>query len=241
MHVSAHVEAVRLSSDRTFYTSMAIAMLLTVLVGFAPTFYLRSAFGAAPSTPLVQLHGILFSTWMLLFLIQTVLVAQGKTAVHRRLGIGGAMLAVALLVVGVMTAIASAKRGHAPPGEDPLRFLAIPLTTIGVFAATLGAAINLRRRSDFHKRLMLVATIGIMTPAIARMLLHSGMGAAAPPVALLLTDAFFLPCLIVDRLRYGRIHPAYLWGIGLLMVSQVGRVLAMQTDVWMSIATWLTR
>ncbi len=220
---------------------MAIAMLLTVLVGFAPTFYLRSAFGAAPSTPLVQVHGILFSTWMLLFLFQTVLVAQGKTAVHRRLGIGGAMLAVALLVVGVMTAIASAKRGHAPPGEDPLRFLAIPLATILVFAATICAAIYFRRRSDFHKRLMLIATIGILTPAIARMLMQLGLGASAPPLALLLTDLFLVPCLIFERLRYGNIHPAYVWGAGMLLVTQVGRLLVMHTDTWMAVATWLTR
>lgn len=239
--MSAHAEAVRLASDRPFYASMAVAMLLTVLVGFAPTFYLRSAFGAAPSTPLVQLHGILFSAWMLLFLTQTVLIAQGKANVHRRLGIGGAMLAVALLVVGVMTAIASAKRGHAPGGVDPLRFLAIPMTTISVFAATVAAAIHLRRRSEYHKRLMLVATIGILTPAIARMLLHSGMGASAPPVGLALTDLFFVPCLIVDRLRYGRIHPAFLWGIGALVVSQIGRVWVMHTDAWMVIANWLTR
>ena len=239
--MSAHAEAVRRASDRPFYASMAVAMLLTVLVGFAPTFYLRSAFGTAPSTPLVQLHGILFSAWMLLFLTQTVLVAQGKTAVHRRLGVGGAMLTVALLVVGVMTAIAAAKRGIAPGGADPLRFLAIPLTTISVFAATVGAAIHLRRRSEFHKRLMLVATIGIMTPAIVRMLMHSGMGASAPPVGFVLTDLFFVPCLIVDRLRYGKIHPAFLWGIGALIVSQVGRVVVMRTDAWMAIANWLTR
>jgi len=71
--------------------------------------------------------------------------------------------------------------------------------------------------------------------------LHSGFGAAAPPLGLLLTDLFFVPCLIVDKLRYGRIHPAFLWGIGLLMLSQIGRLLVMRTDAWLSIATWLIR
>ena len=239
--MSAHADAIRLTSDRTFYRGMAIAMLLTVFVGFAPTFYLRSAFGEAPSTPLVQLHGILFSTWMLLFLTQTVLVAQGKTAMHRRLGIAGAMLAFALLLVGVMTALTAAKLGHGPPDIDPVRFLAIPLTTILVFATTVASAIHFRRRSDFHKRLMLVATIGILTPAIARMLMQLGLGASAPPLGFVLTDLFFVPCLIVDKVRYGRIHPAFLWGFGLLMLSQVGRVLILRTDAWLAVATWLTR
>ena len=60
-------------------------------------------------------------------------------------------------------------------------------------------------------------------------------------LGLLLTDLFFVPCLIVDKLRYGRIHPAFLWGIGLLMLSQIGRLLVMRTDAWLSIATWLIR
>jgi len=239
--VSVDAGSVRLPSDRYFHAGMALVMLLTVFVGFAPTFYLRPAFGGPPATPLVHLHGILFSAWMLLFLTQTLLIAHGNKALHRRLGIVGAMLALALLVVGVMTAVTAARIGHAPPGVDAVRFLAIPLTTILVFAATVGTAIHLRRRSDFHKRLMLVATIGILTPAIARMLLHSGFGAAAPPLGLLLTDLFFVPCLIVDKLRYGRIHPAFLWGIGLLMLSQIGRLLVMRTDAWLSIATWLIR
>lgn len=216
-------------------------MVITVFVGFAPTFYLRAGFGSPPSTPLLQLHGILFSAWMLLFLTQTLLIANGSTALHRRLGFGGAMLAVTLLVVGVMTAITAAKLGRGPPGVDPMRFLAIPLTAILVFATTVGAALYFRRRSEFHKRLMLVATIGILTPAIARMLMQWGLGASAPPLGFVLTDVFFVPCLIVDKLRYGRIHPAFLWGIGLLMLSQVGRVLIMRTDTWMAIAQWLTR
>ena len=239
--MSASANAIAYPSDRRFFAGMAVAMLATVVVGFAPTFYLRAAFAAPPSTALVQWHGVLFSAWMLLFLTQTVLIAQGKPVVHRRLGVVGALLAVALLVLGVMTAVMAAKRGHAPPGIDPVRFLAIPLTTILVFAATVAAAIHFRKRSDFHKRLMLVATIGILTPAIARMLLHSGFGASAPPIALLLTDFFFVPCLIADKLRCGKFHPALLWGMGLLMVSQVGRVLIMRTDAWLAIATWLTR
>ncbi len=239
--MSAHAEAIRPPTGRYLYAGMAMAMLATVLVGFAPTFYLRAAFAAPPSTALVQLHGILFSAWIILFLTQTVLIARGRTAVHRRLGIGGAILAMALLPVGVITAVTAARLGRGLPGIDPLRFLAIPLTTICVFAATVGTAIHFRRRSDCHKRLMLVATIGIMTPAIVRLLLHTGLGTSAPPLAFVLTDLVFVPCLLVDKVRYGRIHPALLWGIGLLLLSQIGRVLVMRTDAWMAVATWLTR
>jgi hypothetical protein len=226
-------------SDRLFHVGMALAMLLAVFIGFAPTFYLRSAHTGVPLPPLVQLHGILFSGWMLLLLAQTVLVANGQTAVHRRLGVIGAILAPALFVVGAMTAIAAVGRGQQFKGIDPLPFLAIPLATILVFSGTVGAALWFRRRSDIHKRLMLIATIGALTPAIARMDIALGP-LHGPPLALFLTDAFILPCLINDRLRLGRIHPAYIWSAGILLASQIGRLLIMRTDAWLGIAKWLT-
>ncbi|HMM68137.1 MAG TPA: hypothetical protein PKC03_14460, partial [Dokdonella sp.] len=176
--------------------------------------------------------------WMLLLLAQTVLVATGRTAVHRRLGMAGAVLAVALFVVGAMTAIAAARRGQAFQGVDPLPFLAIPLATILVFIGTVATALWFRRRSDIHKRLMLIATIGALTPAIARMNIELGPW-HGPPLALFLTDLFVLPCLINDRLRIGRIHPAYLWGAGILLFSQIGRLLVMRTDAWLVFAAWL--
>ena len=231
--------SVRSRSDRLFHVGMAVAMLATVFAGFAPTFYLRSAHTSVPLTPLVQLHGTLFSAWMLLLLTQALLVANGRIGVHRRLGIAGAILALALFVVGVMTAIAAVSRGQPIKGIEPLPFLAIPLATILVFVCTVAAALWFRRRSDVHKRLMLIATIGALTPAIARMDIALGP-LHGPPLALFLTDLFVIPCLINDRLRIGRIHPAYVWGAGALLFSQIARLLIMRTDTWLSIATWLT-
>ncbi|MGH9861071.1 MAG: hypothetical protein ACRD5F_13705, partial [Candidatus Acidiferrales bacterium] len=109
--------------DRVFYSGMAIAMALTVFVGFSPTYYLRSAFGAPPTlaglvslTPLAHIHGALFTGWVLLFIVQTALVARRSVAVHRRLGIAGIVLAAAMLAVGTLTAIRATARGSAPPG-----------------------------------------------------------------------------------------------------------------------------
>lgn len=224
--------------DRSFYVGMSVAMLLTVFIGFAPTLYLRPATNMAALTPLLELHGAVFSAWMLLFFVQTALVASRHTGVHRKMGLAGIALALAMLVIGVQTAIEAARLGHAPAGIPVLPFLAIPLTTIIVFATTVAAAVYFRRRKEVHKRLMLVATIGILTPAIARMLLPIA-GAAAPPFALLLTDLFLLPCLINDKRNFGRIHPAYLWGGGFLITSQIGRLLLARTETWRDLAAWL--
>jgi hypothetical protein len=237
--LSAPAVSLRSRSDRLFHVGMASAMLVTVFIGFAPTFYLRSAQSGMLLTPLLQLHGLLFSAWMLLLLTQTVLIAGGHAGAHRRLGMVGAVLALALFIIGAMTAIAAARRGQAFQGVDPLPFLAIPLATILVFVGTVAAALWFRGRSDVHKRLMLIATIGVLTPAIARMNIELGP-LHGPPLALFLTDVFVLPCLLNDWRRLGRLHPATLWGAGILLVSQIARLLIMRTGAWLSIATWLT-
>ncbi|MBL0163908.1 MAG: hypothetical protein IPP82_09785 [Xanthomonadales bacterium] len=236
------ITAVSLRSrpDRRFHVGMAIILLITVVVGFAPTFYLRSAHTSIPLAPLVQVHGLLFTAWMVLFVVQPALIAGGRTALHRQLGMFGAALALSLFVIGAMTAIAAASRGQPIKGIDPLPFLAIPIATILVFIGTVGAALWFRRRSDIHKRLMLIATIGVMTPAIARMNIEIGP-LHGPPLALFLTDVFVIPCLINDRLRIGRIHPAYLWGAGFLLFSQIARLLIMRTEAWIAVASWLVR
>ncbi|HEU4725618.1 MAG TPA: hypothetical protein VFU59_10035, partial [Candidatus Eisenbacteria bacterium] len=134
---------------RGFYTVMASLIALVVFIGFAPTFYLAPVFNAKPVTPLVALHGTLFTLWIIVFFTQVRLVAARRVDVHRKLGAAAAFLAAAMPVVGVMAAIASAKRGFTPPGgPPPLVFLAIPMMDMIVFPTLIGLALYFRRRSD---------------------------------------------------------------------------------------------
>ena len=83
---------------RWFFAGMGFVVLATVFAGFAPTYYLKPLF-ATPALPLsVHIHGALFSAWVLLFAAQTSLVAANRTDLHKRIGIGGAVLAVAMVV-----------------------------------------------------------------------------------------------------------------------------------------------
>ena len=104
----------------------------------------------------------------LLFLTQTSLIAGGRADVHRRLGVVGGVLAVLMLVIGYLTAVEAARRGVTPPGgRPPLVFLSVPIGTLVVFAILVGSGLYNRRRSETHKRLMLLATIALLTPAFA--------------------------------------------------------------------------
>jgi hypothetical protein len=72
---------------RFFFVVMASAVIVTVFAGFAPTFYLRGSFTQTrPMSVLLHIHGIVFSAWVSLFLIQTLLIARGSRRLHQRSG-----------------------------------------------------------------------------------------------------------------------------------------------------------
>ena len=193
------------ASDRIFFTGMALAAALTLFLGFARSYFLRGA--ELPAlTPLYHVHGALFSAWIALLVAQTSLVAAGRTDIHRTLGIAGAVLAAVVFIVGVTVSIETLRRQGGSLGRDPRVFFSIPLGDIIVFGVLVTAAIVQRWRSKSHKRLMLLATISILTAAIARFL-------AAGPVGVFLgTDAFVLALVVYDLISRGRLHPATLWG-----------------------------
>ena len=210
-----------------------------VFAGFAHTFYLKRFFGTPPLTPLLQLHGLLMTCWFALFIVQTRLVAAGRSDLHRRMGIAGALLALAILIVGPWVAITAARLGHSP-GPPPLVFLVVPLTDMLVFALLVGTGLAYRRRSDIHKRLMLLSFVGVLTAAIAR-LPGEAWHRAGIPAYFGLTILLVLACVGFDTWRHRRLHPAFAWGAGLIIVSWPLRLLVSGTAAWMAVATWLTR
>lgn len=228
--------------DRRFYSGIALFMAAIVFAGFSRTFYLRSYFGAPVTitgattlTPLAQLHGFVFTAWVILFVIQTSLIASRRVALHRKLGFAGVALGVAMVAIGYRTAIAAAIRGSAPPDFEPLQFLVVPVFDLVLFVGFLTAAVLRRREKEAHKRLMLLAYTAIMPAAFGRI---PGMNV---PVALLMS---FVPAVfgaIYDRWSRGRVSPIYWWGIALLYLSLPGRLGFANTPVWRAFAEYVTR
>ena len=229
--------------DRMFYSGMAITMAIVVFVGFAPTFYLRNQFGAPVSvsgatslTTLVVLHGVLFTAWVLLFILQTALVATHRVAIHRRMGVAGVVLAVLMLFAGVRTAIQAAARGSAPPGADALGFLIIPLGDMALFAIFVTAAVAMRRNKEGHKRLMLLAYISILVAAVARL---PGVIQHGPLFFFGLTFIYLVIAILYDVWSRGRVHAVYLWGSALLVASVPLRLMLSGTQAWRAVAEFL--
>ena len=231
--------------DRLFYGGMATALGLTVFAGFAATYYLRFFAGGpeatltgGPFTTLVHLHGALFTSWVVLFIVQTILVARHRVAMHRRLGVAGAVLAAAMVVAGTLMAIATAARGSAPAGMDPLAFLAIPIFDMVLFTTFITAALALRRDKEAHKRLMLLAYVSIVVAAVGRL---PGVLPLGPPAIFGLSFLFVVVGGIYDLLSRRRVHKVYLWGGALFVASAPVRLAISGTGAWRALAALLTR
>jgi hypothetical protein len=230
------------NAERIFYSGMAIAMVATIFIGFAPSYYLIGLVEpyapVLPMTPLSHLHGLLFTGWTLLFLAQTSLVAGGRTDLHRKLGLAGFALLPAMIVVALLASLHGAVRHAGPPMIPPLNFLAVPLFDIPVFAILIGAALWKRREAQTHKRLMIIAMIGMLAPAIGRLPVPAML---PPPVFFFgVPDLFLLALVGWDLATRGRLHSATIWGGALLIGSQVLRTAVMTTPAWVAFATWAT-
>src|SRR5258708_39008671 len=155
--------------DHLFFSAMALLMLAPVFIGFARTYYLAVVFQATLPSRIIHVHGAVFSCWMLLLITQASLVSAGRVDIHRRLGIGGMLLACLMVIVGVLAATDLLVRGSGPPGRDPQFFYIIPMTDMLIFGTFIFFAFRARSNPPVHKRLILIATTALLIAPIARM------------------------------------------------------------------------
>lgn len=225
------------TTDRLFFCTMALLATLIVFWGFSPTFYQRHAELPSLST-LLMVHGTAFTAWILLFITQVSLVAANRRDLHKRLGIVGAVLAACMVVLGTLTAIDAMRRGNAPvPQLDPRSFFVIPMRDIALFTVLVGSGLYWRRDPAMHKRLMLLSTLAMLDAAFARIPLP-WIAAGGPPVFFGLVDLLVLAGFVYDWRTRGRVHPAFVWG-GLLVILTQPLALAISgTAPWLAFADW---
>ena len=154
--------------DHYFFSATAWLMLISVLVGFGPTYYLAGVFRAPLPSRIIHIHGALFSLWILLLIAQNSLASAKRVDIHKKLGVAGFLLACLMVVAGWTAATDRLARGTAPTGLDTYFFYIIPMTDMVIFATLIFFAYRMRRDSAAHKRIIYVATTGILIAAIAR-------------------------------------------------------------------------
>jgi hypothetical protein len=230
-----------------FYVTMAAIFVAIAFGGFFGTYWLQVARGTFTGSPLLHVHGLLFSLWTLFFFSQATLMANRKVRQHRAWGLLGISLATAMLFMGLAVAIEGLRnRVDAGYGDAARAFVITPVSAIVLFAALVTAAIVNIRRPEWHKRFMLVATASILQAAIARFFFLAATGGGPgvrpglgppPPVergigAGLLVASLVVAAMVHDWRSRGRVHSAYWWGFGALVAVQVLRPFVSHTHAW---------
>ena len=226
-------------SDDFFFSGMALLILVTVLVGFARSYFLAGVFRAPLPSLIIHIHGAVFSSWILLLIAQVSLVSAGRVDIHRKLGLVGSGLACLMVIMGVLAATNSLVRGFSPPGSgiDPKTFYAIPLSDMLIFSTLIFFAYRARINPSAHKRLILIATLALMDaptgrPPFSAITGHPYLDGAFVWVFLLLLVSY-------DLWSTRKVHRATIWaGLFVIVVEQL-RFPIGSSGAWHALAAWV--
>jgi hypothetical protein len=225
-----------------FYKTIAVALAAFTVIGFSRTYYLRPLFDLPPLTVLVQLHGLVFTAWLAVFIAQTRLVAAHRVDLHMKLGVAAVALAVLIIALGFATMAVKANepRIH-PSGLTPPQFTVIGLFSLGLFAVFTTLGIALRRRAALHKRFMVLAMIAILTPPSSRILTLLGMREYWSYLVPVMPTLFTGWCLVHDWVKNRIVHPVYAIGGVALVVAWPLRLLVGRMDWYQPVGEWIAR
>jgi hypothetical protein len=126
-----------------FYPAMGLAIAAIVVVGFARTYYLKAWLDPRPLTLRLHLHGLILTGWIVLFLIQTGLIAANRLTAHRRLGVAGAAPAALAVITTYAAAFESA--AHVRGGLASVDRLYSNLVLVTMFGLFVAAGVAVRR------------------------------------------------------------------------------------------------
>lgn len=202
-------------NDSRFFLNGAIAMTLVIVAGFS--MQLAAGRSSFASPPLVHAHAIVFMGWVAIYLTQNVLAGTGRIALHRKLGWLAAAWMVPMLVLGFAITIAMVRKAGVPFFFKPLHFLIFNPLSLVTFIGLSSAAIVMRRRTDWHRRLHFCGMTLLLGPGFGRLLPMPLLIPYAWETTMAVGLLFPLAGVVADLRRTGRVHPAWIWGLAAIL------------------------
>lgn len=226
------------AAERVFFGGMAILLCVIVIIGFSPTYFGAGLLRAPLPSPILHIHGAVFTIWMLLYLVQSALISAKRIAWHRSLGIVAFCLPPIMIVLGVVAAIDALLRKVTIGPLDPAVSSAIPLLGIVSFAIVIFASWRARRKPASHKRLILIATCGLTEAAFGR---FPWGQLGIPPAGGAVTGLGILMLLVIayDLFSLHRIHRSTMWATPLIFIVGAFAVPVGMTSGWRTFAGWI--
>lgn len=207
------------SGDDRYFVRASFVMAGLILVAFSFQFVMgRSSFGAPL---LVHLHALAFMGWVAIYVAQTTLAANGNRALHKQLGWLGTAWVVPMVALGITATVMMVRRGQAPFFFQPAQFLMLNLVSVLTFAGLTWTAVVMRRQTGWHRRLHYCGMASLLGPAFGRLLPMPVLIPWAFEATAVCVLLFPLVGIVADWRRTGRIHRAWLWGTGVILLSIV--------------------
>jgi hypothetical protein len=211
--------AIRWQNDRLYFVGMASAILATVIVGFAWSFLRTDILFKQLESTWVKTHALAFTAWILLYFCQTLLVFAQRFDLHRRVGLAGATLAGLMIALALGSGISGFSKSPPRPAIDHFMLYVVVHVDMVMFVIFVAGGLLFRNWPQTHKRLMLLATIALMDAVIERLPLIFHISVHAHYVIL---DMFVVCGIVYDLISRGRVHPAYIWGLLIIVIFPPG-------------------
>jgi hypothetical protein len=224
--------------ERVFFSSMALLLCLVVAIGFTPSYYGAGMLRATLPSPILHIHGAVFTLWMVLYVVQSALISAKRVRWHRSLGTVAFCLPPLMIVLGFVAALDALHRRVRIGPLDPEVSAAIPLIGLTSFIVVIFASWKTRRNPGAHKRLILLATIGLVEAAFGRFP-WAQMGLAPAQGAVIGLGTLIVLVLAYDLISLHRIHRATAWAAPLVFVTNAFSVPLGMTPAWHSFAVFL--
>lgn len=205
--------------EARFFFTMACVMSAVIIAGFSFNVATgRSSFGAPW---LVHFHAWVMLSWIGLYLAQNALIFADNVALHRRLGWLSVALIPAIVVMAGLITRYSLQTAGGPPFFDQNEFLFSNSLQLLAFAGLASWAIVIRKNTGWHRRLMFCAFTILTGPGLGRLLPSPFFIPYAWWIVSIAVPLLFpLTGVLADKRRYGAVHPAWLWGVGLILATQ---------------------
>lgn len=201
--------------DRYFYFAMSLVFAAIVVTGFSKTVDQNLFHAAIPRPLILWFHGGAFAGWILFFIFQSTLVRTRNVKWHRFFGWFGAALGAAMVVLGVTTAVIMTRFDIKVLHEPVATFLGIAFEDMAAFGTFVALAIAWRKKPEFHRRALFIATCGLLDAAFGRF-------------DFIFNNNLFYPCLDLvillgvarDLLVNRSVHLVYRYALPVLIVGQ---------------------
>lgn len=214
----------------SFFIGFTIVFASLVLAGFSRTFFLPMAKGTLAKPLVVHVHGALFFGWTALLVIQAFLAATNRLRLHRKIGSFAGWLIIPMLVMGTLVAARDTVHDyHAGDGNAALSFFYGELADLAMFGVLAGAAMLRRNQPDFHKRWVIMGSLGLLGAAIGRIPEISAFG-------LYIFVGLIASVAAYDFASRRAVHPATLIGAAVLLAMSFSEEPIGNTQAWLAVS-----